>query len=76
MFLHLIDKKHGLYGGSLAAVIVIVIVILGVGSLIGILYWRKRNPAARTYGRGGVSGLDNALYNKENEEVDIDGTST
>lgn len=65
-------------GGRLAAVIIVIVLVLGIGALFGFLYWRKRNPTASTSekgGSGGGSGFDNALFNKENEEVNIDNTA-
>ncbi|XP_063422181.1 macrophage mannose receptor 1-like [Mytilus trossulus] len=73
-----VNKKHGLTGGRLAAVIIVIVLVLGIGALFGFLYWRKRNPSASTSGNGasgGGSGFDNALFNKENEEVNIDSTA-
>lgn len=62
------NNKSGLNGGGLVGVIIAVVLVLGVISLIGILYWKKRNPSSS----GGTSlGFDNALYNKGDEQVNI-----
>ena len=67
----LLDKKSGLSGGSLAAVMIVVMLFLGVVLLIGLLWWKKRHPNKESH-----QGIDNALYHKDEEKVNLDRESS
>lgn len=55
----------------MVGVLITVIVVLGVVAVVGMLFYKKRNPSP---GGGGAGSFDNALYYKGNEEVNINST--
>lgn len=61
------NSKVGLTGASLVGTIITITLVIGVVAMIGILYWKKRNPTRN----GGGVGFENALYSKGNEQVNI-----
>ncbi|XP_063422180.1 macrophage mannose receptor 1-like isoform X2 [Mytilus trossulus] len=69
-----LSNKTGLSGGGLVGVLITVIVVLGVVAVVGMLFYKKRNPSPGGGVGGGAGSFDNALYYKGNEEVNINSS--
>jgi hypothetical protein len=50
---------------------IVVILFLGAVLLIGLLWWKKRHPNKESH-----QGIDNALYHKDEEKVNLDRESS
>jgi len=50
---------------------IVVMLFLGVVLLIGLLWWKKRHPNKESN-----HGIDNALYHKDEEKVNLDRDSS